>query len=266
MPKSRSRVNGGRASANADLFAAAATVGVVAVGAALFEVALLPGLALGAAAALAPRYVPKKYMPKIVTPTFDWPNWSPFAAKPGRPAEPEILPPLHDELVIPVAPVVKRAVLKTISFRFIVLTLDFSVNYIVIGELATAAGLSGFSLVVGPVFYFLHESAWQYYGARARVMAGGDEGAGPWMHIRGLPISEALAKTITFRTLATTMDFTTNYVVVGDFATAVALTAFGFVAGPFVYLGHEMVWDWYSTPGERGPAAAPPLNLLPAPG
>src|SRR5262249_60528750 len=36
----------------------AATVGVVAVGAALFEVALLPGIALGVAAMLAPRYAP----------------------------------------------------------------------------------------------------------------------------------------------------------------------------------------------------------------
>src|SRR3984885_5903131 len=37
----------------------AATVGVVAVGAALFEVALLPGIALGVCAMLAPKYVPK---------------------------------------------------------------------------------------------------------------------------------------------------------------------------------------------------------------
>lgn len=37
----------------------AATVGVVAVGAALWEVALLPGLALGVAAVLAPKYAPR---------------------------------------------------------------------------------------------------------------------------------------------------------------------------------------------------------------
>jgi hypothetical protein len=37
----------------------AATVGVVAAGVALFEVALLPGMAIGVAAMLAPRYVPK---------------------------------------------------------------------------------------------------------------------------------------------------------------------------------------------------------------
>jgi hypothetical protein len=36
----------------------ATTVGIVAVGAALFEVALLPGIAIGVAAMLAPKYVP----------------------------------------------------------------------------------------------------------------------------------------------------------------------------------------------------------------
>ena len=41
-----------------EIVATAATIAVVAVGAALFEVALLPGLALGAAAALAPRVLP----------------------------------------------------------------------------------------------------------------------------------------------------------------------------------------------------------------
>jgi hypothetical protein len=46
----------------------AATVGVVAVGAALFEIALLPGIALGVAAMLAPKYVPK--MGAAFTPMF----------------------------------------------------------------------------------------------------------------------------------------------------------------------------------------------------
>lgn len=42
-----------------DTVAMVATVGVVAVGAAIFEAALIPGLVLGVAAALAPKYVPK---------------------------------------------------------------------------------------------------------------------------------------------------------------------------------------------------------------
>ena len=50
------------AAANSDrdtVIATAATVGVVAVGAVIFEAALIPGLALGVAAVLAPQYLPK---------------------------------------------------------------------------------------------------------------------------------------------------------------------------------------------------------------
>ena len=59
--------NGAPDGAN-EAVAVAATVGVVAVGAALFEVALLPGIALGVAAMLAPRYMPK--MGAALTPMF----------------------------------------------------------------------------------------------------------------------------------------------------------------------------------------------------
>jgi Protein of unknown function (DUF5132) len=53
---------------NNEAMTVAATVGIVAVGAALFEVALLPGIALGVAAMLAPKYVPK--MGAALTPVF----------------------------------------------------------------------------------------------------------------------------------------------------------------------------------------------------
>ena len=73
-----------------------------------------------------------------------------------------------------------------------------------------------------------------------------------------------MAKTITFRTIATVIDFTANYVVVRDIATAVGLSAFAVVVGPFVYLGHEMLWDRYGWSDER-PDPTPPTRLLPAP-
>ena len=60
------------------------------------------------------------------------------------------------------------------------------------------------------------------------------------------------------------MDFTATYVVVGELATAAILSAFGFVVGPFVYYGHEKLWDYYSPP--EAPAVDPPApKLLPAP-
>jgi hypothetical protein len=56
------------------------------------------------------------------------------------------------------------------------------------------------------------------------------------------------------------LDFTTNYAVISDAATAAALTAFGFVVGPFVYLGHEMLWDHYTAPRQRRPSPPVPAN------
>jgi hypothetical protein len=52
-----------------DIGAKAVTVGVVVVGAALFEAALIPGIVLGAAAMLAPKWFPK--IEKSLHPIFD---------------------------------------------------------------------------------------------------------------------------------------------------------------------------------------------------
>jgi hypothetical protein len=52
-----------------------------------------------------------------------------------------------------------------------------------------------------------------------------------------------------------------GYVVVGDVATAAGLSAFGLVVGPFVYLGHEMAWDYYDPPeAQQAEAERPPLR------
>ncbi|MBV8439171.1 MAG: DUF2061 domain-containing protein [Hyphomicrobiales bacterium] len=240
-----------------DLAAAVATVGAVAAGAALLEIALIPGLAIGAASALAPRVVLGAV--RLARPRFAAPErrggGTLVLSRDGRSLSAPALAAGKLEL--------KQAVLKTITFRVIVTTLDFSTNYFVIGELATAAGLSTFALVAGPIFYFVHETAWNYFGpsidsARARFPSDAQPSL---TRVGGFTMSRALAKTITFRAIATTMDFTATYVVVGDLATALTLSAFGFVAGPFVYFGHERLWDRLS-----GPAAPPaPVKALPAP-
>src|SRR6201999_1869156 len=134
--------------------------------------------------------------------------------------EPKVAAPGTALMVLPNRFTVRQAIAKTITFRIIVTSLDFTVNYVVLGEFATAAGLSAFALVVGPLFYLIHESAWNYFGdADKRVdlailvpTRDAEPGTPPG---RGFTISRALAKTITFRTIATTMDFSTNYVVVG---------------------------------------------------
>jgi hypothetical protein len=54
-----SATQNGSDSACGDFTTTAATVGIIFVGAALIEVALIPGMVIGAAAVLAPKYVPK---------------------------------------------------------------------------------------------------------------------------------------------------------------------------------------------------------------
>ncbi len=243
---------------NPDRATMAATVGVIAVGVALFEVALIPGMAIGVAAVLAPKFAAKG-LPRLGRGLR-----SLLASPSGSTSQPKaaafaIIPQLG----------VKQALIKTVTFRVIVTSIDFSVNYIVIGNVATAAGLSAFSLAIGPLFYFLHETAWNYYGANAARAAGLPENANLSFRISlsrlgGVSISRALAKTIVFQVVGTTMDFTTNYVVVRDLATAAILTAPRLVLGPFVYLGHEKLWDYFSPPGDDGEAPAL-QHLLPAP-
>jgi uncharacterized membrane protein len=251
------------------------TVGIsVLAGAALVETALLPGLLIGGGAVLAAKYLPK------VLPEFPSKprrrQAKPASKTPRRSGLPALLADrlkVAAPLGVPARLGIKRAIAKTITFRVLVTTLDFTSNYVVIGEFTTAAGLSAFALIVGPLFYLAHESAWNYYGPDEAVSAipirlslrGDGDGSGP----PTFTISRALAKTITFRTIATAMDFTATYVVVGDPLIALGLSAFGFVLGPFVYFGHEKAWDYYFPDGE-GPRDEPapaelPTRLLPAP-
>jgi uncharacterized membrane protein len=242
----------------------AATIGVIAVGVALLDLALIPGMVIGGAAVLAPNLLPK--LGRRLRPMLR----SALQPRPEPKAAVRATAPGTALMVVPNRFTVRQAIAKTITFRIIVTSLDFTVNYVVLGEFATAAGLSAFALVVGPLFYLAHETVWNTFGdANKRVdltifLRRSDAEEQPASH-RALTISRALAKTITFRTLATTMDFTFNFSVVGEFATAAALSASGFILGPFVYFGHEWLWDRYGSPVEAAAEFEAPLALLPAP-
>jgi uncharacterized membrane protein len=232
------------------------TIGLAVVaGAALLEVALVPGIILGGAAFLAPRYLRGRRGTTARSsargPQTDTSSREVAVTQPSR---------LLAKLPL------GRTVAKTITFRIVVTTLDFTTNYIVIGELATAAGLSTFNLIAGPLFYFAHEAAWNYLrpaetDITLHLPKSNSEG-----EATGLTISPALAKTITYRTIATIVDFTTNYVVVGTVAEAMILSANGFVLGPFVYYGHEKAWEYLAEDPMAKAVPVKQLELLPAPG
>ena len=230
--------------------------------AALLEAALIPALAVGGAVLLAPAVLPKlRRQVQLASGAVTSPFVRPAPARSEPPSD-EPPPSLIQRLGI------RQALAKTVTYRVIVTSLDFTTNFIVLGELTTAAGLSTINIVGGPIFYFVHETVWNHLRpARDDVVdvlalgtASSDGEETTTEEHGGWRISRPLAKTITFRTFATVMDFTTNYVVVGDVVTAVGLSAAGFVLGPFVYWGHEKVWDHFSAPRDRG-VEPPRANL-----
>ena len=247
------------------------TVGLgVLVGAALFETALIPGLLIGGVAVLAPRYLPKGTLPKlrrrVETLAEKALHRQPGGEATAAPQQQSVVGSAQN--ILPKF-AIGQAVAKTITFRIIVTGLDFTTNYLVIGEVATAAGLSTFNLIAGPLFYLGHEAVWNYWGASdepvdlAKLTSGTKEEGAQQGPPSRFTISRALAKTITFRVFASTMDFATNYIVVRDLGQALILSSSGLILGPFVYYGHEKAWDYFSKP--KADVDVPALPLLPAP-
>jgi len=225
-------------------------------GAALLEVALVPGILIGGVAVLAPRFLgkPRRRRQGAAGRERNGPA-APLSRALQLPPLTELLPKLG----------IGQAIAKTITFRIIVTALDFSTNYVVIGELATAAGLSSFNLVAGPLFYLGHEAVWNYLGD-ADGLGELEPGEAPaQIALGGWTVSRALAKTVTFRSIASSVDFTVNYLVVGDLAMALLLSASGLVLGPFVYYGHEKAWEYFTARREASHDLPAVTKLLPAP-
>jgi uncharacterized membrane protein len=246
-----------------------ATLAAIAAGAAIVEAALIPGVLIGGAALLAPRLLPRDMLTGLgdrlrrTAPSAAPVPCAPTAhcAEAQASSEPAFFDTWH-------------AVVKTFTYRVLVTTVDFGANYFVIGELATAAGLSSLSLVAGPIAYFAHEAAWHYYGptsarhpnpleAMVHVpIPGAAEGKeNGRTRFASVKVSRALAKTVTYEGVTAVSEFSVNYLFVRDLADAAGLTAFSIVISPFVYYVHEKAWDYFDATKARSPAA-PAVKLL----
>jgi uncharacterized membrane protein len=214
-----------------------ATLGAVVAGAAIIESALIPGLLIGLLGDLGDRL--RRLAPSVPMPS------APTAHSAEAPTSDER--PSFDTW---------RAVVKTFTYRAIVTTVDFGANYFVIGEPVTAAGLSGLSLVAGPIAYFAHEAAWHYYGPASAqhpnpleatvhvpIPGAAEAEVNGQTRLAGVKVSRALAKTATYEVVTGVSEFGANYLFVRDIAAAAGLTAFSLVISPFVYYLHEKGWD-----------------------
>jgi uncharacterized membrane protein len=60
---------------------------------------------------------------------------------------------------------VSRALAKTVTYEGVTAVSEFGANYLFVRDLATAAGLTAFSIVIDPFVNYVHEKGWDYYDA-----------------------------------------------------------------------------------------------------
>jgi uncharacterized membrane protein len=243
-----------------------ALLGAVAAGAAIVEAALIPGVLIGGAAVLAPRLLPRDVLSRLgdrLRRAAPSPEASTHSAQAPASGEPASFDTWH-------------AVVKTLTYRVVVTAIDFGANYFVIGNLATAAGLSSLSLVAGPIAYFTHEVAWHYFGpvssrssnpleatVRVPIPGLGEGDHNGRMPFASIKVSRAFAKTVTYEAVTGVSEFGVNYFFIGNVAAAAGLTAFSIVIAPLVYYVHEKAWDYYQATKGRS-SVAPARKLAPA--
>ncbi|MGO9135064.1 MAG: DUF2061 domain-containing protein [Methylovirgula sp.] len=220
-------------------------------GAALVETALIPGLVIGGTAVVASKLF-SQFKPKGQRrPRSSTIKAASVASKAARvvsaaaPQTPEAKPPL----VAAPTFAVKEAIIKTITFRMIATSLDFTANMLVIGDFTTAASLSAFGLVAAPFFYFGHELFWAKLAPAGTKVDIGElvmpRSKTSQRTGHGLVLNRALAKTITYEVVAVTVDFSANFIATGDVAAASVLTVFALIVSPFIYYGHEKAWGYF---------------------
>ena len=133
------------------VLAAAAAIGAVGAGVAIVEAAAVV-LVVGGAAAVAPRV---------------WRGLRARKKPEAPPLRPATTPDDADSRLISLPGFqIKQALAKTITYRVIITACDLGWNYAILGDPASAAGLSAISLAAGPFSYFIHETGWNRFGPR----------------------------------------------------------------------------------------------------
>lgn len=96
-----------------------------------------------------------------------WHYYGPVSAYPvhARGAETTDSPRPEDAQTSLAGFAMSRALGKTITYEGVTAVSEFSVNYLFVRDLASAAGMTAFSMAVSPIIYYLHEKAWDYYDA-----------------------------------------------------------------------------------------------------
>ena len=128
--------------------------------------------------------------------------------------------------------IVKRSLVKTVTWRLIGSMDTFVVSYIVTGTFEVALKIGGIGLCTKMIMYFVHELVWN---KRKK---------------KGLTAKRSFFKTMTWRMIGSLDTFIISLFVLEAVATAATIGGIGFFTKSILYFLHERVWGkvkWLKT-------------------
>ena len=128
--------------------------------------------------------------------------------------------------------IVKRSLVKTVTWRLIGSMDTFVVSYIVTGTFEVALKIGGIGLCTKMIMYFIHELAWN---KRKK---------------KGLTAKRSFFKTMTWRMIGSLDTFIISLFVLEAVATAATIGGIGFFTKSILYFLHERSWSkvkWLKT-------------------
>ena len=121
---------------------------------------------------------------------------------------------------------------KTITFRVIVIVVDFFILLPFLGTPVSAGLVTVWRHSIQSVLYWLHEKLW------SRTEWGKVEGRDMY--------DRTIAKTITFRLVTILQDMITLMIVTGSLGISIKSSLAIAIANSIIYLFHERFWTWFS--------------------
>ena len=128
--------------------------------------------------------------------------------------------------------IVKRSLVKTVTWRLIGSMDTFVVSYIVTGTFEAALKIGGIGLCTKMIMYFVHELVWN---KRKK---------------KGLTAKRSFFKTMTWRMIGSLDTFIISLFVLETLATAATIGGIGFFTKSILYFLHERAWSkvkWLKT-------------------
>ncbi|MFS8130842.1 MAG: DUF2061 domain-containing protein [Candidatus Dojkabacteria bacterium] len=126
----------------------------------------------------------------------------------------------------------KRSLLKSVTFRIIVILSDSIVVSLVTGRTDEILPIVIFTNISSTILYYLHERFWNKISWLRNKKSIDQE-----------YVSRSLVKSITFRTIVLTSDFIISTLITKSSSEAIGIIIFTNISSTVIYFIHERVWN-----------------------